>query len=194
MCNVSCIIFGCLNLPKEEIEGKRFIEVGSRDVNGSLRLYVERFNPSEYIGIDIEKGRGVDLIVRAEDMVNKFGRESFDVVIATEVLDHILDWRLAVSNMKHVVKSSSGIILVTVRSRKFPYHPYPEDYWRFEDQDLLTIFSDCYIQVFEKDIYEPGLLMKAYKPEDFRETDLSWLHLYSMKHRKRMQNISILDL
>jgi len=89
MCHVSCVIFGASNLSKEEIQGKRVIELGSYDVNGSLRTYVKSLNPSEYIGVDIKKGPGVDIVCDAENIVDKFGNEAFDVVISTELLEHV---------------------------------------------------------------------------------------------------------
>jgi glycosyltransferase involved in cell wall biosynthesis len=44
----TCEFFGLLDL-------KGFLEVGSRDVNGSLRLIIERLSPAEYIGVDISE-------------------------------------------------------------------------------------------------------------------------------------------
>jgi len=55
MCHVSCIVFGVKNLTKKEINNKKVIEVGSYDVNGSLRPIIELFKPKEYIGVDIKK-------------------------------------------------------------------------------------------------------------------------------------------
>ena len=39
--------------------------------------------------MDIEPGRFVDLVLPAERLVEYFGRESFDVVIAMELLEHV---------------------------------------------------------------------------------------------------------
>lgn len=74
MCNATCLIFGIRNLTSEEIIGKRIIEIGSYDVNGSLRSIIESRDPAEYIGVDIQKGRGVDVVCNAEDIINKFGK------------------------------------------------------------------------------------------------------------------------
>ena len=79
MCNVSGIIFGVTNLKSKEIVEKRILEIGSRDVNGSLRPIIESLNPAEYIDIDIEKERDVDLICPAEDMLQIFEKESDDM-------------------------------------------------------------------------------------------------------------------
>ncbi|WP_217423095.1 class I SAM-dependent methyltransferase [Methanocella conradii] len=104
MCNTKCILFGAINLKKEEIEGKRIIEIGSLDVNGSLRPLLESYNPKEYIGVDIVKGPGVDKVCNVENLVEEFGENVFDVVISTELLEHVKDWRKAISNMKKNVK------------------------------------------------------------------------------------------
>lgn len=52
MCTQSCIQFGTKNLSREEIQGKRVIEVGSLNVNGSLRQTIEALGPREYVGVD----------------------------------------------------------------------------------------------------------------------------------------------
>jgi hypothetical protein len=103
MCNVAVIEFFIENAEKHEFEGKSVLEVGSRYVNGSVRPLIERFfSPKEYLGVDIKRGRFVDLILPAEKLIEHFGPESFDVVIATELLEHVQDWRLVVSNLKEV--------------------------------------------------------------------------------------------
>ena len=54
----------------EEFNGKRVLEVGSKFVNGSVRPLIERFcQPKEYIGVDIEPGRYVDVILPAEKLI-----------------------------------------------------------------------------------------------------------------------------
>jgi hypothetical protein len=78
------------NIKIEEFKGKRVLEVGSKYVNGSVRPLIERFcSPKEYVGVDIEAGKFVDVILSAEKLVEYFGPESFDVVISTEMLEHI---------------------------------------------------------------------------------------------------------
>jgi len=41
MCNVNCIRCGADNLSRKEIKGQKVLEVGSYDVNGSLRYIVK---------------------------------------------------------------------------------------------------------------------------------------------------------
>ena len=96
-------------------------------------------------------------------IVGRFGVESFDVVISTETLEHVLGWRTAVNNMKLVLRSG-GYIYITTRSKGFSYHGYPYDYWRFEASDLIKIFRDFEIIKIERDWEAPGAFLKARKP------------------------------
>lgn len=192
MCNANCILFGAINLKKEEIEGKRVIEVGSLDVNGSLRPLMESYNPKEYIGVDVVKGPGVDRICKVENLIEEMGQNVVDVVISTELLEHIKDWEKAISSIKNVCKEG-GIILITTRSIGFPYHAYPYDFWRFEISDMKNIFSDCEILVLEKDPSGLGVFIKVRKPENFNEIDLSDYAIYSIILNKKTKIIEEKD-
>ena len=48
----------------------------------------------------------------AERLVDYFGPESFDVVVSTEVVEHVLDWRLVINNMKVVLKRGGLFYLI----------------------------------------------------------------------------------
>lgn len=194
MCNISGILFGSINLKKEEIRRKRVIEVGSLDVNGSLRPLIESYNPKEYMGVDIVKGPGVDRICKVESLVENMGQNIFDVVISTELLEHVRDWRKAISNIKGVCKKEGGIILITTRSIGFAYHGYPYDFWRFEMDDMKNIFKDCEILSLEKDLSAPGVFIKVRKTENFMEICLSDYALYSVITNKRVKDIEERDL
>lgn len=84
-----------------------------------------------------------------------FGNESFDVVISTEMLEHVLNWRLVVSNIKGVVKPG-GYIYITTRSKGFGFHSWPYDYWRYELPDIENIFGDYHIVSLLRDQEFPG--------------------------------------
>jgi hypothetical protein len=130
MCNSTCLNFAKRVLTPGEVHGRRVLEVGSRDVNGSVRRYVESHGPASYLGVDIESGPGVDEICRVENLADRYELDSFDVVVSTELLEHVKDWRAAVANMKAVLKPM-GTLLITTRSRGFKVHGYPYDQWRF---------------------------------------------------------------
>jgi SAM-dependent methyltransferase len=188
MCTLGCLQFGEKYLSTDEVKGKRVIEVGSYNVNGSPRAHLETLRPSEYIGVDIEEGNGVDVVCRAEDVRKMFGDNSFDVVVSTEMIEHVRDWRTILSNLKNLCRPN-GVILVTTRSFGYRYHGWPYDFWRYEASDMERIFSDCRITNLEQDEAEPGVFIKVIKPADFRENNLSDVELYSVVTGTRSKNI-----
>jgi len=193
MCNPSGIDFGRRSFSSSDIEGKRVLEVGSRDVNGTFREVVIPLKPGEYIGVDIQEGPGVDEICDVSKLVEKFGKESFDIVISTEMIEHVRDWRIAISQFKGVLKPN-GVLVITTRSKGFPYHDYPGDFWRYEIDDMREIFSDMQIDAVESDVpTAPGVFVKAVKPTSFIEKDLKQVALYSMLKFRRSENVSDID-
>ena len=190
MCNAAVLEFFIESIKAEEFNEKRILEVGSKYINGSVRPLIEEFfSPKEYIGVDIEPGKFVDLILPAEKLLGYFGSESFDVVIATELLEHVMDWRVVVNNMKMILKRR-GYIYITTRSRGFPYHSYPWDFWRYSVEDIGRIFTDFEVIALKKDHQAPGVFFKAWKPENYVPADLSDIVLYSMVLGRRTRGIT----
>lgn len=161
-------------------------------MNGSLRPILESYHPAKYVGVDIMAGPGVDVVCNAEQLVATFGENSFDVVVSTEMLEHVRHWRQSISNMKCLCVPG-GIILITTRSKGFGYHAYPHDYWRYEVDDMKEIFSDFTLEDVRR---EPdprpiaaGVFLCARKPLNYRENDLTPIELYSIVADRRVKDV-----
>jgi SAM-dependent methyltransferase len=189
MCNPACIDFARKHLDSWEVRDRAVLEVGSLDVNGSLRAYVESLGPTRYVGIDIVPGTGVDEVCDARDALERYGPQSFDVLISTELIEHVRDWREVVHGFKQMLRPE-GVLIVTTRSRGHPYHGYPADFWRYEIEDLRQIFGDLQIETLENDPIEVGVFLKARKPHIFEENKLDAVALYSMITKTRTQAVS----
>jgi SAM-dependent methyltransferase len=190
MCTHACIEFIRANLCLEDVQRCAVIEVGALDVNGSVRPLVSALDPARYVGVDLQAGPGVDEICDATDLVARFGPEAFDLLISTELLEHVRDWRTVISQFKQVLKPG-GLLLVTTRSRGFPYHAYPGDFWRYEPADICAIFADLSLEKIESDSVNPGVFFKARKPRAFFETDTRQHALFSMITRR--ETVAVTD-
>lgn len=142
------------------IEGPRVCELGSYDVNGTVRPLVAVLKPVEYVGVDIREGPGVDIAGDVCSGVVGDRHGQFDIVISTETLEHVQSWKLFVAEMKRLAKPG-GHLLLTCRSPGFEQHDYPGDYWRFTREQIAEAFSDCNVVDLRDDPEAPGVFMHA---------------------------------
>lgn len=180
-------------LSEQDVRGKRVLEVGSLDVNGSVRPGIEALGPAEYVGIDMRQGPGVDVVCDAAEIDRRFGPDAFDVVVSTELLEHAREWRKIVHNFKYVLRPG-GLLLVSTRSYGVDFHRQPYDFWRYEKGDFEQIFLDLEVEDLRLDPTDPGLFIKAHKPVNFVERDLSEHRLYSILRQRRKREATDLDI
>lgn len=104
----------------------KIIEIGSKDINGSLRPI---FPPGlEYIGVDLVEGDGVDVIL--EDPYKfPFEDESADVIVCNSVFHHVeLFWVLYLEIMR--ILKPHGLFYLNIPSNG-DFTCSPIDCWRF---------------------------------------------------------------
>ena len=164
----------------EEIAGREILEIGALDVNGSPRDYINLWKPAKYVGTDMRAGKGVDLVLDGMKVHEHFGESAFDVVLCFEVLEHAENWKALVSSAKKVLRPG-GIMFFTTRSPGFPYHEFPHDHWRFTSPHFFRIFSDMNTEAMALDDQFPGVFIKARKPANFKEADLSQVEAVRME-------------
>lgn len=65
---------------------KKILDVGARDVNGSLR----QFTPpgAEFVGLDIEEANGVDVVLAEPGADFPFMNDTFDLLVSTSCFEH----------------------------------------------------------------------------------------------------------
>jgi hypothetical protein len=102
-------------------------DLGSYDVNGSYRPLFDR--PGwRYLGIDIERGPNVDVVVRRSGRI-PLKRRSVDVFVTGQALEHVERFWTVWHEMVRCVRPD-GLLFLIVPSRG-PEHRYPVDCWRF---------------------------------------------------------------
>jgi len=149
-------------LKPDLVKGQMVLEVGAQDVNGSVRPFVESMEPLAYMGVDSAAGDRVDQVIDCEKLCEQVGSGTWDLVISTEMLEHVRDWRTCCDQMVRAIKHN-GFLLLTTRSPGYPYHPYPEDHWRFSRNDIIAICGRLSLWIMElKDDPEvPGVFLLA---------------------------------
>jgi SAM-dependent methyltransferase len=187
VCNDACISFAARVLDGDSVAGAKVLEVGSYDTTGTVRPVVERLRPQRYVGVDIVPGPGVDFICDVHELAVTFGAASFDIVLATELLEHVRDWRHAVQQMLTVLRPG-GLLLLTTRSRGFRFHYGPFDYWRFEAADMEAIFARSELIALESDPLAPGVFVLVRSTGD--RPNVPALALYSVITGRRQTTVS----
>lgn len=170
------------NLLPVDFQGKTVLEVGSADVNGSVRPLVQALGPEEYLGVDIAPGKGVDMVLSVHDLDDLGG--DWGAVISTEMLEHVEDWRDAVNQLKVAVKPGGALILTT-RRPGFPRHCHPHDHWRFTADLLTEAFRDFWV-VKVATLPGHGVAIHARKPLNW-EAPAPLLHLEPVPAPRRDQ-------
>jgi SAM-dependent methyltransferase len=102
------------------------IDVGSQDVNGSLKSVCPRKN--RYIGVDFAKGKGVDVVLQ-DPYKLPFEDAHADVVVSSSVFEHSEMFWLLFNEILRVLKPA-GLFYLNVPSNGF-FHRFPVDCWRF---------------------------------------------------------------
>lgn len=104
----------------------KVLEIGSQDVNGSLRsVCPDQF---EYIGVDFQAAKGVDVVL--EDPYSlPFEDNSLDIVLSSSCFEHSEMFWLVFLEIMRVLKPAGLFYLNAPSSGSF--HRYPVDCWRF---------------------------------------------------------------
>ena len=71
----SAYTFATRALTPEQVTGKRVVEVGACNVNGSARDAITVMDPLSYLGTDAQPGPGVDLDMPGRETPRRPGRE-----------------------------------------------------------------------------------------------------------------------
>lgn len=96
--------------------GKAICEIGSRDVNGSVRPLFAGCD--FYVGVDVRGGRGVDVVADGAD----YGQpEAFDLVISTETLEHTPNAQAICENALRILKPGGAFIVTAASPLRAPH-------------------------------------------------------------------------
>lgn len=110
------------------------------DVGCGEKPYLPHFSgvASSYVGLDVHAGEHVDVVADAD--VLPFDDGSFDVVVSTQMLEHVPDPARVVSEAHRVLRPG-GVLLLSTHGTTL-YHPVPTDFWRWTQEGLEKLLRD----------------------------------------------------
>jgi len=115
------------------------LEIGSKDY-GSTASFREFYSGREYIGIDMEPGKNVDLVVDLTKGTAGLQKDHFALGICCSVLEHVRKPWVFAEHLTTVVRTG-GALYMSV-PWVWRYHAYPDDYFRFSWRGVMELFPE----------------------------------------------------
>lgn len=113
------------------------IEIGSKDY-GSTASFRDLYVAVEYIGVDLEAGKGVDIVVDLAHGLGGLQEGGFALAICCSVLEHTPQPWVMAANIKRLLRPG-GMLYLSV-PWVWRYHAYPDDYFRFSPRAVQSLF------------------------------------------------------
>lgn len=130
-----------------KLPNQRILELGTRRVEGNpstVRRHLAHPS-STYIASDFAAGDDVDVVADAHRLTDTFERNSFDLIWACSVFEHLARPWIVAKEMAAVTKPGGSIFVHTHQA--FPLHSFPYDYFRFSREALELLFVDAGMKV-----------------------------------------------
>lgn len=131
-----------------EPHGATIVDLGSQDVNGSLRSVAPA--EAKYVGVDFEDARGVDVVI-SDPYSLPFEDESIDVCVSSSCFEHSEFFWLVFLEVMRILKPT-GLFYLNVPSNG-DFHRYPVDCWRFYPDSGIALQNWA-----RRNGYSPALL------------------------------------
>lgn len=113
------------------------LEVGSKDY-GSTSSFRSVYTASEYIGVDMADGKGVDAVVDLVEGIGPLRAAHFELAICCSVMEHVRRPWVFAENLARLIRPG-GRIYVSV-PWVWRFHAYPDDYFRFSWRGVAELF------------------------------------------------------
>jgi SAM-dependent methyltransferase len=124
-----------------DCSGQAILEIGSYNVNGSVRRIFRQ--AARYVGVDIRPGPGVDVVWDGATFPPELAGP-FDVVVSTETFEHADDPQLVLDLAEQILRPG-GLLLLTAASPERAPHSCdgydtipPGEHYAGIDPDTLT--------------------------------------------------------
>ncbi len=144
------------------------------DVGAQAGPYAAHF--PHRVALDIRRGPGVQVVGDAQ--VLGIADQAFDVVLCTEVLEHLPEPQKAIDELFRVLKPG-GVLLLTTRFL-FPIHDAPHDYFRYTKYGLRYLLRRFEIVELQEETDAVGTLAVLLQRLGMQAETLRWTPLRAL--------------
>lgn len=104
--------------------------------------YISLYKPyiAQYIGADIADNPLKDIEIAVNTEMVLVGDACADIILSTQVLEHVTNPEKYLQEAARIAKDK-GLLFISTHGF-FPYHPSPQDYWRWTGSGLRKILQD----------------------------------------------------
>lgn len=133
------------------------LEVGSKDY-GTTSSFRSFYSGHEYVGIDMEHGKNVDLVVDLTKGIAGLQEGYFALAICCSVLEHVPRPWVFAEHLTSLVRGG-GALYMSV-PWVWSFHAYPDDYYRFSWRGIIELFPEfewtniCYSTVVPDEFFD----------------------------------------
>jgi hypothetical protein len=170
------------------------VEIGSQDVNGSLRQHAP--TQCNYVGVDFSKGKGVDVVL-TDPYKFPFEDNTFDVLMTSSCLEHSAMFWLSFLEGIRILKPN-GLLYCNVPSNGMEYHKYPIDCWRFFPDAAIGLESWAKYNGYNTTVLETYVTRPTFINQDDYVSDWVGIFLkdsnYSNLHTNRIKHLDSIYL
>lgn len=114
---------------------------------------IPELGPYKLVTLDITHSTGPDVVADITMFNSHITDESYDALMCTEVLEHVVDPFAAIRELRRIVKVGGYILFTTPLNARI-HGPVP-DCWRFTEFGLKVLFRDFETVYFAK-LNTPG--------------------------------------
>lgn len=118
------------------------VDIGSFDVNGTYKPIISQYPKLKYVGVDIEKGKNVDIVIGQFQF--PFADNSIPMVISGQTLEHCTNPFLFVKECARIL-SKNGIVIL-IAPWQFGIHRFPIDCWRILPDGMIELFKHANLE------------------------------------------------
>ena len=129
-------------------EELKILDIGSFDKTGNYNYkMVLNGNKWTYHGMDLKEGNNVDMVIENPYDWKEIGKDTYDVVVTGQALEHMEFFWLTMEEINRVLKPG-GLCCIIVPS-KGPIHKNPYDCYRFNEDGVRSLAKFVKFEILE---------------------------------------------